>query len=344
MKRICPHCNVSLKDSDNYFCSNCGYKLDDYLVLHTASFNPKKSRFSPNKKKIKFEFSFNKNVKIALVIIAGFVLISLLAIFLTKLVAAQKKKAIDQPVQTKRIIYNNTIDAGLKDANFVFGIKELTRFVPEDADFFVEGSNFDEFLTKFNAQDDQQLNVKERFGITLNDRFAIYGKMVENGWQYALIAEVYPDEAQALEVNSVLKEAKDAILEDGTEEVLDVKETTEEPSSVVEDDFVKVKLQDGDYQLELVENIVIITKYEAFFDAINKSAQGAAKNITHNQKYSSFSAFLPPDGQLVMMIFNVAPENIYNLMMSFNPSDEVVKMLEEPISKKLDKFVIRKNE
>lgn len=337
VSRICPNCNNELKDHESYFCSACGTKLEDHLVRHTSTFQPRRKKFVPAKRDpIKLNFKFNHNVKVALLILVGFVVLSGLAMFLTNFVEKNQKVVNVNTQSTRKADYSNTLDLSLPQSNIVFGSQEITKYIPENVDFYVEGNDFETFYKEFYANTSSDSYFREVFEVSLNDRFALFGRKVKSEWKFAIVAELSEEELDFL-VSKKKVEAQ--ISEDGTSDELEILEEED----VAESTESEVS-NDEELMLEVIDEVAVITNYDEFLLDIDQSATGYVKNVTHNQKFSSFSAFLPPDGQLIFMNFTQGFNDLFDLMLSFNPAEDVVKMLEQVSLGQYDKFVIRNNE
>ncbi len=331
MKRICPKCENVLKDHECYFCHNCGEKLDDHLIKRSVTFIPKTTYLSSEKSTPKVSLNFknlNKNVQLALGIIISLFILSTLAFFITRYISKPEKDASTfQNATGMQRVYVNSVDIGYSNENIVFGSNDITKYVPVNVDFYIEGVNLNEFIEVLTGKGELSY-FKDNFGIESTSRFALFGKNYDDAWRYAIVLDSTPEQIEDIIRNKAVQK----ILEDP-----DIKESTDSQN-------IEVRLNGDLLTLEIIGSKLIITNYTPFIQEIIQSSTGIAKNVTHNPKYSSYSAFLPQSGQLIVMNFLEDFDSLYDLLKTFNIPQETDKILAPVIEKKYVKFVIRKNE
>jgi hypothetical protein len=329
MKRICPNCNNNLSEREMYFCHHCGQKLPEELIVDNASFKAAKSNFQEKiAETLSGRFKFNFDLSRKLILLFGLVLMvglgALVFLYSSNLTMgrlkndqAEKNLASEQENSNPPIEYQNSLDFGLDQPNLAFDKEELTSYVPADADFYLLGSNITSFYKLFWGEVDHN-GLVSFLSDYVKEPFVIFGRHFSSenpdaneaatvsggGWQLAMVLFLSDDSLQ--------------------QETLDTK------------DF-------GDFKVAKVGQAIVVTKYLPFIDQIKDVSQGLAKSVAQKPQYISDKKELAPDGQLVLMDFNGNPQELYDLAVSYLPSQKAGELLQESlVDKQLSNFVVRK--
>lgn len=356
MRRICPKCNTRITEYESYFCSSCGYKLDEHLIRKTRAFTVKKIAFEQVK------HSTNKVVELNQVNItqlvpkaqkvvdkslkteprikrAGvFFLLTLIFLFssywaINMMVKRYKSSAgAPQANIQQEIVYQNTIeDLALDLESGVFGDKDITLYVPYDVDFYFEGFDVYSFLGNYFRNTNEIAKV-----ITENAgyNFAIFGKKFENMWTTALVVFLNEDKLfqnmdfpQNVNIVNTEEDYENLNVDVLLDETVDIEEIQE--------------FSNTQYYAFQIKDAVIITDHAKYYEDIQDSSKKITRNVSHQQKYASARALLPKKGQLFFVSFNNNFEEILGLYNVFEPVEEYKPVLDKIYNYKYDKFVIR---
>jgi hypothetical protein len=312
-----------------YFCQNCGHKLEDELIADNAVFHIKQNKLETIKGSFFSTLHF-KQIHLSKRLLFAFILLfvvgasSLGGIYYLKMKTMEKELAqqeteVSAP-QEPEIEYQDSFDLSLAQPNMAFGKEELTDYVPFEADFYLAGSNLSSSL-KLLWGEDAQNDIIETLSDYIKESFVIFGQKVasedESTWQTALVLYLSQDELP--------------------EEIAERLFTTDES-----EEMATTSEENSTFLVKRVENAVVVTQYEPFFELIEESAKGTAKNVTHKPKYSSYKQTLAPDGQFVFMNFTNDPNSVIALFESYGPSAEAKDALGEILSGEYSKFVIRR--
>lgn len=291
------------------------------MIKDTAGFRAKKSNLEETIAARGLNFNFNFNLSRKLILLFGVVLmvgLSALAVMYYTNYKTEKtqndrlqEELVQEETEEIPITYEDSLDFGLEQPNLAFDKKELTSYVPFDADFYLVGSNLSSLYQLFWGDIDQS-GLASFLADYIKEPFVIFGQRVNPNsnnsdqptWQLALILFLSDDS-----LNQATIDAQNF----------------------------------GDFQVRKIDQAVVVTKYTPFFDQVADTSKDLAKNVSQKPKFLSDREVLAPSGQLLFMNFTDSSEDLYNLATSFLPSQDAAAFLKEALlDNQHDKFVVRK--
>ncbi len=189
-QRICPKCGFELKNSNSYFCTNCGSKLDPVLI-RVPGIEQKITKLGQKSRCyreicIKYLTSFWKNVtkflpyKYLLAIIASLALVGLTYTVVS--FNSLGRKDVNVAKNTSEHVCDGSFACG------AFGQDAITNYVPHDTDVYLEGFDFNKFTELFlevNPTFTYILTELSKLGIS---HFVVFGQISGGSTYWTLLA------------------------------------------------------------------------------------------------------------------------------------------------------------
>ena len=303
--------------------------MEDDVISYGSSFRVKRSKFAPQAPEgLKFDFHLSKKLIMAagLVAVVGVAAVGAIY-FTTNRIKKQQEIAIQNAVTPVQRDLRNTIDLGFEQGEIDLGQEDVTDYVPFDAQFYVEGTDFTAAHALLLGPIDGE-SLFDGFTGILDNRYVAFGDLVP-------ASEFSPVEEEGDEDTEVSEEQEGLLWKLGL--VVFVKEEFKDFDAIefpeLENTYAK-KIGDG----------ILVTNYEPYIDEVEETSVNISKNISHSPSFSSARALVPREGQLMFLHLEGEIQDLYNLIDVYNPGVEFLKHLEQIKTKGYDKFVVINNE
>jgi len=187
MTRVCPNCKKQLKESDVYFCTNCGEEITENVSTQGTSYTIKVTKFSSNASTFNF-----RPILIIVISLAGVIGVFMLIKVGVRLLPTKRINFQQQVTQTTDESTPATwfIKSKINAITHKFEDKSLITFVPSEVDFYLESSDFKAFYQAFTSEFDRDPFID----VLINDVesvFIVAGRQVESAWELGLFLKVF---------------------------------------------------------------------------------------------------------------------------------------------------------
>lgn len=302
--RVCPGCNVTLGEYDGYFCSSCGKKLPEDIIVSIPTIKAKKylssSEVSSTKKRFNqsFDWSVVKKAKVLIVaLIIGLMYFPLNYVY-TKLVVSKPDEVIQaplSPIEKKTIGYNLV----LKSSSF--STESFASYVPYDVDLYIEGVDFMSFVDTFVSSETFGELLIGKARILVEDTFAVFSITEDEGHEWVVI--LVPKD----------KEIVEAVVQD---------------------------LEDSYWKFSVINEYFVAASDEDLFQEISDAKEGLEKNLLLNPDYVTEINRLPSSGQVLFMFFDDRGVDAVNLILTDKLNEEFYSAMDSVLEKGVRYLVV----
>jgi hypothetical protein len=307
--RICPKCKSALGITDYYFCSNCGTALSANLVqkpsitktsLYVVS-QTSSSKFF-HELLLKFHKEASKYVTKKNVFL-GFIAVLILSNVFLVIMLTDRSILFPKPKEQSVVLAQpNVIDLGLGTPSQVFGSDDISKYVPKDASFYLEGFNYDDLISKFLPENVPYKETIVKSQTMLGGHFVAFSTKVNGYWEWTGVF---------MPVNPKL----------------------------IEEDLKSENL--GSVKYKLIGDKLVVTTKEEILKAVEDSMNQTAVNITLTPAYAAAKAKLPKDGQLLVMFLTSDSKEVVKQIQSYPLSTTMASSLDQLIKSGYNEFVIK---
>jgi hypothetical protein len=307
--RICPKCEATLRNTDYYFCSNCGAALSANLIkkpsviktsLYVVSQTPSSKFF--RELLLKFHKEASKYVTRKNVFLTFVAVLILLNVFLVLILTNRLPLFSKTKEQGTAVVQPNVLDLGLSTSSQVFGSDSISKYVPKNAGFYLEGFDYKGLLLKYLPENVPYKEVIIKSQTMLGGHFVVFSTKINGYWEWTGI--FMPVDPKAIE----------------------------EELKIVNLGHLKYKLMD--------DKLVVTTKEEILKD-VEDSINQTAINVTLTPAYATTKAKLPKDGQLLIMFLTSDSKEILKQMQNYPLSPIMTSSIDQLIKSGYNEFVIK---
>ncbi|OGC46349.1 hypothetical protein A2V49_03575 [candidate division WWE3 bacterium RBG_19FT_COMBO_34_6] len=306
MERSCPRCKKILTRNEFFFCLSCGYKLEDQLVYYPKEFFGTKETVlfvSQEVKTAKIPKKIKINKKNFLLVLITIIILptAITLTFSFREFIFKPKAKTISTSITPKREYLNTIKVDLGMKSGDFFSDDIEFFVPFDATFYLEGNDFNKIIN-YTDLDNNKESIAAIISSDISGHFIVFGKNVQGTILYA---------------GAFLLRDKDNF------------------------NLENLKLSD-EWKKITVDNYLLIAPNQEILDEMLINKAKTQKSIYHNPKFSSMKSLLDKNGQLIFMYFGDQKVDDFMLLVYNYISDtKLTKVIDEIISNKFDKFVLK---
>lgn len=348
--RVCPKCKASLGEFDHYFCSACGEKIPDKLIVAPKAVRMRIYKSKPAEKGSLSGAVLNivKNKTYlyitGLLIIIGFTVFGIFSSGIFDLIKArsssQPSVVTNLPELPKKVESVISLSKGYLEGDF--DKYKFASFAPVDVYFYFEGFDI-VALSKILSLNESIKPLFSKSDLLLEDAFAGF---YVNGDQAGMVYVFVPTDADLVEKvleDVMVSEDAEVQEEEFASEDLDV-ETEEEVSEEKKEESPKESSHkdfvDKTWFFKFLDGKLVMTTNEKLFSLVDETHKKTKQSLAVTSEFAKMRKELPTGGQL--QVFFMHPDAKDFIRNSLGGLDQdTIAGINEVISSDFSSLIIR---